>query len=338
MMSSGYVSFPADWRSSNRELETEESDQSTAARTGGVVSATAALTAAATTTGAGEAIDVQSALLFMDIARDRVVTWWEKTIGETDKPRGFWQRSHFFAPWFHSEETDRETKETTGNKLQTAAVAKNPIRNFVFFPEDNIAGDGDTDTDDDDDATNDDDKTEGTACSANSMMETGLASLSGVSERNVPFSVLRHLRIRQRFAPFLPGQNVQLYDKDNDAETLYGGGFGSVWLIQVYPLEEGSESFHFELLPQGGAASMTLYDTEIVDNVQAILNANPATQDLVFRIRVNSCDEVFEVAKHEILEHLGLMLGNGSVHESHGNTIDHNPRLEREGSLAMEEG
>lgn len=172
----------------------------------------------------------------------------------------------------------------------------------------------------------DDEKTVLTVCSAEDSQnvrdfgdDDNLSLLSDDSDRS-SISVLREFRTRQRVAPFLPGEDVFLYGQYETSVNPSG-----VWRIQVYQPEEKGQSLRFELHRQGDDFAMTLYDTEIVDNVQALLEAEDGVVELIFQIRMGTCDPVLEVAQNMIINHLGLFLGTDQDHLESQAAMDETP-------------
>jgi hypothetical protein len=157
-----------------------------------------------------------------------------------------------------------------------------------------------------------DDKTVLTAFSSDDsqtvpdLMDDDFTLLSDDSDRGrIPSSELRQFRIRQRLAPLLPGEHVRLNEQ---YETAYKSP--GVWVIWVFQPDEKGQGFRFELHPEGDDFAMTLYETDILDNVRVLLETEAGgTEELVFQIRMGMCDKSLEVAGDMIIDHLGQIIG-----------------------------
>lgn len=226
----------------------------------------------------------------IDKARDRISTWLEQINLEKQSKDDSKRDAFFLGNDLSSMLGKHETDQTN---------ARNALRKFSSL--------GYTPSQDSDD--DDDDKTVKTASSTDDHGEEAWESLSDDSENSLSFEALRQFRIRRRFGPFLPGANERL---DKNAMDTFQGGGSSVWVIQVFPLEEKDESpFRFEIFQQGGASAMTLYGNEIIENTQSLLETKDVSEETVFRIRMSHSGDSMEVGRAEILDHLHLILGSG---------------------------
>jgi hypothetical protein len=142
--------------------------------------------------------------------------------------------------------------------------------------------------------------------------------LSDDSERSIPFSALRQSRIHQRFAPLLPGEHIRLYEQH---EAIHKSP--DVWVIRVFQLGEKGQGFRFELHPEGEDFAMTLYEMDILDNVQVLVEMEAGgTEELIFQIYMGMCDKRLEVAGDMIIDHLGMILGMNQDSLESSETID----------------
>jgi hypothetical protein len=124
------------------------------------------------------------------------------------------------------------------------------------------------------------------------------------SDHGVPFSV-RQSRIHRRFAPLLPGEHIRLYEQHKATPKS-----PDVWVIRVFQPDEKEQGFRFELNPEGDDFAMTLYQTDILDNVQVLVEMEAGgTEELIFQIYMGMCDKSVEVAGDMIMDYLGLILG-----------------------------
>jgi hypothetical protein len=142
---------------------------------------------------------------------------------------------------------------------------------------------------------------------ASAFLDDDFWLLSDDSELSIPFSALRQSRIQQRLAPLLPGEHIRLrpYEQYQDAYKS-----PSVWVIRVFQPDEKGQGFRFELHPEGDDFAMTLYDTDILDNILVLVEMEAGgTEELIFQIRMGVSDESLEVAGDSIIDHLGVILG-----------------------------